>query len=433
MRHNACSIWHRILSRRMARPFAVLIIIPVLIATSVSAGYWQGREVTESGVLHVMNSAHPVESPSTVKLEKLWEIGGDEEEEFFFGVIAQICSDAKGNIYLLDAQLSKVMIFSSDGEYIRSVGREGEGPGEFNRASDLFLTASGNVAVMQRMPGKIVLLSPDGEPLGNYPVPEPADRGVQMFSGAELAGNYIVLATDRFVRRNGGIASVSALIGVDETGNKTATYFTMEDMRDLASMEFDEKTMRFGAMIWSAGLDGCVYISDDFDAYYIKVLLPDGTIDRVIEREYESRLRSEEEMELARPRIMIRGGGRTRTPEMKMSKTDRDIQRIFPREDGSLWVLSSRGAFDAPEGAIAAFDVYDRSGKFTRQVTFEGKGNYRKDGFHFVNDRFYVVTGLRSARRAMFGDAGGGADSDEEAEPMSVICYDLSPILQSKK
>jgi hypothetical protein len=78
--------------------------------------------------------------------------------------------------------------------------------------------------------------------------------------------------------------------------------------------------------------------------------------------------------------------------------------------------------------------VFDNGGKFTRQVTFKGQGDYGEDGLYIVGDRLYIVTDLRSARRSMFGGDEDEADEEEyDEEPMSVICYDLAPIVQAIK
>jgi hypothetical protein len=198
------------------------------------------------------------------------------------------------------------------------------------------------------------------------------------------------------------------------------------DKREFASMSFDEKEM--GAMYWRCGADGRIYVSDDFDAYRIVVYSPSGAVERVIERDYQHRKRSAEEMEENKPRIRFRGrGGHNQSPETKASETDRDILAMFPRADGTLWVVSSRGGLDAGDGAIATFDVFDAAGRFERQVTVMGDGDYREDGLHFVGSHLYVVKGLRSAQRAQ---AGGTEEelSDEElenAEPVALVCYDL--------
>jgi len=386
---------------------------------------WQGREEKRDGVPWVLNPAEPWSPPIVVAAKELWRAGGESDEEIMFGVISQITSDAQGNVYLLDAQLNQVFIFSPNGEHIRSIGREGEGPGEFQRPSDLFMTADGNVAVMQRMPGRIVLLTPEGDPLGNMSVPEPPDGGMQLFAGGRLAGDHVVLNANRFARRDDGFDTVTSLFSVDRSGNHVSTYFEKRDSGNFANMVFDEKKMGPGALVWNVSGDGRVFTSDQFDGYRFQVWDPKGVPERVVEREYLSRKRSAEEMKRYAPVVRIQQGDRAQSPEVKASETDRDIQQFYPRENGEVWVLSSKGAFSAPEGAIASFDVFDRAGRFSRQLTLNGKGNYAEDGFYVVGDRFYVVTGLRSARRAMFGAGEGAEEEGEEGEPTMLICYEL--------
>jgi hypothetical protein len=273
------------------------------------------------GVPDMQNPAAPIDEPVTLAAKELWRLSGDSDE-YLFGVLSQITSDDQGNVYLLDSQLNVVMVFSSMGEYLRSIGREGEGPGEFRRPADLFLTADGNIAVMQRMPGKIVVLTPDGEPVGELPMPNSEDGGMQMFSGGRRAGDHVVINSNRFARRDDGFEVSSSLIAVDAGGNKTAEYLSRSEKNDFANMTFDERT-GIGALVWNAGSDGRVFTSDVFEKYEFKVWNPDGTLDRIVEREYQPRERSEQEMERNAPRVMIRSGNRTQTPEVKTSKTDR--------------------------------------------------------------------------------------------------------------
>ena len=173
-----------------------------------------------------------------------------------------------------------------------------------------------------------------------------------------------------------------------------------------------------------------MFINDDFDAYAINVFDRAGNTERVIEREYTHRKRSAEEMERNKPKVMIRRGGKRMEPETTASPTDRDVTDIQWREDGTLWVLSSRGAYGQADGVIATWDMYDGEGKFTRQVSIRGEGSFDADGLHFVGDRMYVVRGLRSAQDAMHG---GGGDEEEDPGPMAVICYDLSGIVKASR
>jgi hypothetical protein len=321
-----------------------------------------------------------------------------------------------------------VNVYTPDGEFLRAMGRQGEGPGEFRRPSGMLLVPGGNVGVIQSRPGKIVLLTPEGDPAGNFPTPEPKDGGVQFFSDGRRSDNNIVLVSRQFSMGNNEAEIILKLIRIDGTGKQTASYFQQSDTRNFSNLVIDEQTTGNNAMMWDVGPDGRVFASQEFESYRISVWRPDGTPDRIIERAYESRRRSGEEIKDADARMPVRMGrhGRRREIEKKISKTDRDIMRMYPRHDGSLWVISSRGGIDAPAGAVATFDVFDEDGHFVQQVTLKGEGDFPEDGLHFVGNRLYVITGLQSARAAMIGAGSEESyDEDEELIPMSVICYDL--------
>jgi len=403
-----------------------LLCVLMVAAGTAGAADWQGSESREDGVLHVSNPATPMESSIEIELSEQWRLGGEtDDEDEFFGVIMQIATDTDGNVYLLDSQLHQVNVYTSDGEFLRTIGHEGEGPGEFRRPGDMIILPDGNIGVVQMMPGKIIVLTPEGDPVGNQAVPGESD-GTQFYTGCRAAGDHFVLGVNAFSRGDDGFKTIFQMIAVNAQGEKTADYFDAEQKRDFANLVFDEKDLGGWGVQWDVGTDGRVYANRVFDKYEIEVWNADGSSDRVITRAYKARERSPKEKDDAskRFRIVING----REPERKISDTDRDVQQIYSRDDGTLWVLTSRGAFDAPDGVVGTFDVYDANGRFQREMTLKGEGSIKRDGFYFVGDRLYVVTGLVSARSAMGGRGGGGdaeEEEDEYAEPMAIICYDL--------
>ena len=418
-------------SARAAACTLAIAALALVAVSAASAASWNGSEETRDGVVHVLNPAAPAEAPETITPEELWRMGGDDDdEEVIFGVLTSIATDSEGNVYLLDMQLSQVYVYSADGEYLNTIGREGEGPGEFRRAGDMFIAPDGNVAVMQRMPGKIILLSTQGDPMGEWPMPG-GNEGAPMFlRGGGPAGDGLVLAMGSFKRSEQKMEVTQTVARINGEGDIVATYSERNRTRDFANMSFDEKSD--ARVLWTADRDGRVYINDNFDSYAIDVFDRAGNRERVIEREYEHRKRSAEEMERNKPKVMIRRGGKTVEPETKASPTDRDIMDIQWREDGTLWVLPSRGVYDQADGVIATYDMYDGQGRFVRQVSIRGEGSFEDDGLHFVGERMYVVRGLRSAQDAMHGEGGGG-EEEEDPGPMAVICYDLSGIVKASR
>ena len=81
------------------------------------------------------NPAKAPKGVETLELEEVWRAGGYDDEEVLFGVITDIIADEDGNFYLLDSQLNEIQVYSPDGVYQRTIGREGEGPENFGRLS----------------------------------------------------------------------------------------------------------------------------------------------------------------------------------------------------------------------------------------------------------------------------------------------------------
>jgi hypothetical protein len=408
---------------------AALLGVSLLVFVLVSpagAGAWKGEEIQKDGALHVMNPAKGTEPSRTVKLEELWRIGGDtDDEDEFFGVISQILSDEQGNVYLLDTQLSQVKIFTADGEALRSIGREGEGPGEFRRPTGMFLMDNGDLGVMQLAPGKIVLLTPEGEPAGEHALPQSEDGGFLILLGCRSAGDHLVLAIAKNAFQEGRFDQSRYLASIDHEGKELARYHEEVRTIEFANAVLDDKQWDTFDRRWSTASDGRVYAATSYPDYRITVWNADGTINRIIEREYTHRKRSDREMELVENLMSIFA---RQIPNCTVNITDytKDIETFYVREDGSIWVLTSDGSRDQPEGSLGVFDVFDPEGRFVRQVTLMGEGNPLMDGYYFVRDRLYVVTDLLQAAMAM--QAGGEPVDlgEEEPEPMSVICYKIN-------
>ena len=89
-------------------------------------------------------------------------------------------------------------------------------------------------------------------------------------------------------------------------------------------------------------------------------------LQRTLTRDYPHLMRTDREKAEVRSRFIVRGPA-TET-KIIVSKHHPDIHKLFPREDGTLWVLTSRGRKEPPDGALALFDVFDAQGRFVRKV-----------------------------------------------------------------
>jgi len=67
-----------------------------------------------------------------IELKEELSIGvADGAEEYILNRPVDIDADSKGNIYVADGGDKWIKVYNSDGTFIKTIGREGQGPGEF--------------------------------------------------------------------------------------------------------------------------------------------------------------------------------------------------------------------------------------------------------------------------------------------------------------
>ena len=77
----------------------------------------------------------------------------DGPDEYLFARIGSLAVDGEGSVYVLDTQANHVRVFDATGTYRSTLGREGEGPGEFKRAETIAVLPAGRLLV--RDPGNM--------------------------------------------------------------------------------------------------------------------------------------------------------------------------------------------------------------------------------------------------------------------------------------
>ncbi|MCK4414504.1 MAG: hypothetical protein KAY32_13270 [Candidatus Eisenbacteria sp.] len=387
-----------------------------------------GEVVSVDGVPHIKNPAEPAQGRETLRLEEVWRAGG-EDGEVFFGLITQAVSDAAGNVYLLDTQLSEVRAFSPTGEELATLSREGEGPGEVRSPADLFFLPDSTLGLVQLFPGKIVRLDRDGNPAGTITIggADPTQGGFSVLLDGRSRKDDIVIAGIHIGQVEGGQDRTSYLASCTLEGEEQTRFLSKESRLDFQNFEINEEDQYFVyPRRWAIGPRGEVYAASFRNRYAIEVFAPDGTPERVIERAFEQRPRTEKEM--ARIEAAIDAQTRQFPGEVKteIGKNEPALTSIRVGPGGEIWVLSSRGTVDQPEGIMQTYDVFDAQGDFSRQVAVACEGDGLEDGLFFIgDDRMLLVKGLVDAAMAMQG-ATVESEEDEEPAPMEVVYYRIA-------
>jgi hypothetical protein len=383
---------------------------------------------TVAGVAHVHNGPTPREGRTTLTARELWRAGGEDDEDVFFGAISGVTADASGRLYVCDAQLNQVFVFSAAGQFLRALSREGDGPGEIRRPRDLLLWPDGTIGIVLGFPGRIVKLHADGTPAGEFRpgADDPTAGGMRMLDGAQLTGDGL-LVCGRSMTREGetmGWTRFLSLFGMD--GSERVRYLDRSSETDIGRRRFVERDSYFvDGGRWDQDEQGLVYAAPERDAYAVHVFAPDGTLLRVIEREFRPWHRDQQDKDRIGDSVVMVINGERVQPELEIEADDPAIMRLHTDREGSLWVLPSRGVREQPDGVLMTWDVFTPEGEFARQVAVVCPGDPQRDSFRFLEDgRLVVMRGAIDARQSMWG---GGEGDQEEAVPLEVVCYALDP------
>ena len=86
-----------------------------------------------------------------------------KDENVAFNLPSDVALDRDGNIYILDSGNHRIQKFGPDGQYLATIGRKGQGPGEFVYPESIEIDESGFIYVSDPNNQKIQVLTPEGK------------------------------------------------------------------------------------------------------------------------------------------------------------------------------------------------------------------------------------------------------------------------------
>lgn len=373
----------------------------------------------------VHNGAVPAGGVQTLALRERWRI--DESSDVLLGDVQQVIADEQGNLYVLDRQLSQVQVFAPDGSHLRTLSREGEGPGESRQPGGLYFTPDGDLGIVQSFPGKIIRIDRSGDPRETMTVgkADPTGGGFYIIHSVQSRGGVLAYSGGELTRSENGMTPIDCLAFCNPDGSESARLLekTGTDMMQTRRwVEKDEYFVHRGR--WTLGPDGRLYAAPERDRYVVNVYAPDGTLQRVIEREFERRRRTDAEKD-AIGGARIRADGEEIRIEQVKDDYDPCIEELHVMDNGELWVLPSRSTTDPPAGVMQVYDVFDPAGRFVRQVAVACEGKAREDRLFVPSAAAMVlVKGYQASMRISIGGGGeGGGDLSQAPAALEVIGY----------
>jgi hypothetical protein len=93
---------------------------------------------------------------------------GDSDGAIAFKWITNIQADRRGHVYLSDGDRSLIHVFDSAGRFVRDIGRQGKGPGEFNTMDDLFWDTHDRLVALDHTLRRASLFDTSGRVLATH-------------------------------------------------------------------------------------------------------------------------------------------------------------------------------------------------------------------------------------------------------------------------
>jgi len=331
---------------------------------------------TIDGVTYIHNPAAPLHPTKAVIFEEelIYKEKGESGEIRLFKP-GRFTVDAQDNVYIEDDSDMAVKVFDAQGRYLRTIGRKGDGPGEFAQIADLAILPNSSLMVTDFEARRTSFFSPAGQFLSSFPWNKFYSR--------------VYLVTDSSCTVNENVYS--------EKGNERELWvktidFKGEDILSFGKFMFPEsKTLRQGNMTmgttvpWSPS---SVFAGDNKnqwlyhslnDKYLIEVYDRKGRLFRKIDRPYELVPVTDEDIN----QIKSRYADRPDSPfaklikEMEIPKVKTVTERMLVDSEGNLWVETNEekkkqegGGKEkkVEENPVKAYDIFSPDGFYETRV-----------------------------------------------------------------
>lgn len=121
---------------RMKNKILIILLITVFMIFASNRKQdpqWKGTIEEEGGVKVIKNPNEPLYGEMTFDLVEDLSIGSEDDSNYMFYRIRGLAVDAEDNILISDMSNYRIQVFDKDGKYIKTIGRSGQGPGEFEQ------------------------------------------------------------------------------------------------------------------------------------------------------------------------------------------------------------------------------------------------------------------------------------------------------------
>jgi hypothetical protein len=342
--------------RKMVIWLAVVMILAVAWGCKGETA-WKGSIEKTDGVQVVRNPKAPMYPQGALQLQEELTIGTAEgADEYMFVRLRGIAVDDQGAIFALDQRKPRVDVFSGDGSHLRSIGRRGQGPGEFQNPFFIALAPAGEIMVggMDRLS----FFDRTGIFLRSQ------ENTVQPFAFVKFLENGDAVGT-RMVMEEQNPRYEVVLCGRDIKPKIVLAFSPMPD----PSGKF---ALFASVMRWDISGGQEIVCASGEDGYRLSVFDAGGRLTRTISKEYDPVPVSDLDID----RQMKRHGIESRN-EVTIPRFLPPIWWVYADGEGRIYVSTWQRD---PETGLSLFNIFDPEGRYLCDCRIPGEPIVFKNG-----------------------------------------------------
>ncbi len=318
---------------------------------------WKGSIETVDGIQVVRNPKAPMYPDGALELREELTIGAAEgAEEYMFIRLRWLFADDQGSIFTLDQRKPQIDVFDRDGRHVRSIGRRGQGPGEFQTPFFIALSPAGEILVGEM--GRLSFFDRSGRFLRSR------DNSVRPLAFVKFLGNGDTVGT-RMVLEEEKPRYEVVLCGPDLEQKRVLTSSAMPDP--------SAKYALFTSVVrWDVSAGREVVCASGEGDYVLRVFDEGGGLVRKVLRDYDPVPVSEADID----RQMKQHGFQSRD-EVTAPRFLPPISWVYADEEGRTYVSTWQRD---PDTGIALFNIFDREGRYLCDQRIPGEPLVFKGG-----------------------------------------------------
>ena len=267
--------------------------LPSLLPLALLVACGDAGDGSATGAAGTLDGPDVIVNAVTEEVFTVGSVTGNDWDTF--GSVRSVHFDAQANLHIFDSQADHIVVVGPDGSLIRTVGGQGEGPGEFDNVNTAIVGRDGSYMVMGFM--QIDLLEPDGEFVRRITM-DPMTTGIVMTDMALPDGRLVTAQIVRFGNEDeqseegGRPIHIFPLDGTEPELLYTAWVLPEEDEDEssLSGSLESGMTMNMSAgrafeprLVFDLLTDGRLALIDSI-GYRVKFIGLDGSVTGTIER-----------------------------------------------------------------------------------------------------------------------------------------------------